>query len=129
MRTTQVSVKEAIEILEPIPDENFLTHSYLNTDYSKCCSMGFLYREIDALDDLDDEYLASLQQTVRKYTEDINPLGYGTFTAVGIIFINDDIEQKYFEGNTLKERVLSVLKAMLSKGYEIPEIKNKENEK
>lgn len=124
----QLSVKEVIAILEPIPEDQFIIGAYkLN---GKCCTIGYIYKYLNNNEDFHinsctvdifDAQTLSLKSRVIKYTKENNLLNIIHKYPLGIIDINDGYGNSTLLGNTPKQRVMKLFNDMLSKGYEIIE--------
>lgn len=111
-----LSAKEALEIIEPIPEDKFITHQYYDQyDETKCCLLGHLNRAAYANDEnfSEPEFRAKAKRfllNVKKIRE--IPDGKGNFRPVSILAVNDTNLVNGWTQNSIKERDVAFLKEM-----------------
>ncbi len=110
---TTLTPKKAIEMLTPIPKEEFTTGVFSRPSVKQCCAMGHLRR---LLSKNPDNYSAAndfnkkvnkLDDKVQEYTKKKH--GY----AYGIPSINDRDDINGYNEDNPKDRIMHVLKEML----------------
>jgi hypothetical protein len=103
-------VKQALEILEPIPEELFITEDY-SPDGIHCCSMGHINKAISG-----DPEGSEIEMPLRGEVAGFIKRKYNVNGYIDIVQVNDGYGGIYKEDGP-KARVIHLLKDMLNEGY------------
>jgi hypothetical protein len=104
-------IQQALKILEPIPEELFITEEYSQDDKTHCCSLGHINKAISG-NPTDSEIEIPLREEIASFIrKKYMPSGY-----VDIVQVNDGYDGIYKEDGP-KARVMHLLKDMLNEGY------------
>lgn len=106
----EVGAKKALEIIEPIPPEDFIIYMYQEGDSCRRCVLGHIQHAIsgDALSDSDGFGLRSKSERFLKEKHEI---------AADITAVNNGNNINGYNEPVIKDRVVHFLKDMVEAGY------------
>ncbi len=106
-------VQQAFDILEPIPEEEFITVRYSNK-IDKCCAMGHINRVVNGgsyINASNSSIEIPLREKIIEYCRKFHDIETGDITTV------NDEKIDIFQQETPKQRVMALLKDMIAAGY------------
>lgn len=108
--------QEALEILEPIPHDQWTTDMYHNEDQTQCCAIGHFNRAKSGKPDYSEAEALLREKSYKFLTASgiIIPTKYAT---IDIVSVNDDDFIKGYNEDNPKDRVIHLLKDMVEAGY------------
>lgn len=107
MNNIKEIAQRALDVLEPIPEDQFITGQYNVSD--RCCSLGYLNKAWNKEACWTENDSAAINVYISMKYPNTDELG-----KQGMVYINDEITDE-FPQPTPKQRVVALLKDIISK--------------